>query len=284
MPGFPYQPNYIEINGLRIHYIDEGEGEVILCVHGEPTWSYLYRKMIPRLAGNCRVVAMDFVGFGRSDKFTEPDEYTTPMHCDTLIQFIDKLSLHDITLVVHDWGGPIGLNVATQNPDRIARLVVMNTGLSDGSIKPGKGFMQWRKFVEKTPDLPLGLMAGQFTVCDLSDEEMYAYDAPFPDVSYKVGAQIWPLQVPMSPDEPDAEINRQTIKALSQWDKPTLVLFSVDDPILGNLYGFFRNLIPAAKNEPEGVIKGAGHFPQEDKPEETARHILDFIARRPLKS
>jgi len=156
LPEFPFVPHYVEVNGLRVHYLDEGQGDVILCLHGEPSWSYLYRKMIPTLAANQRVLAMDFLGFGRSDKLTEMNDYSFKLHHDTLVGFIEQLTLQHITLVVQDWGGLIGLTVATEMPEQIARLVIMNTGLPAGDMPMGEAFMQWREFALGHPDLPIG--------------------------------------------------------------------------------------------------------------------------------
>src|SRR5437588_7091483 len=156
LPDFPFEPHYVEINGVRVHYVDEGRGEIILCLHGEPSWSFLYRKMIPILSRNRRVVAMDFVGFGRSDKYTERNEYSFKMHCDMLKSFINALSLDRITVVVQNWGGLIGLRVVSEMPERFARLVIMNTGLPTGDEPMGEAFMRWRQFAASMPDLPIG--------------------------------------------------------------------------------------------------------------------------------
>lgn len=282
LPDFPYTPNYIEINNFRVHYIDEGQGNPILCLHGEPTWSFLYRKMIPPLAKHHRVVAFDFVGFGRSDKVTEPEEFTYQMHKETLSGFIQALDLTEITLVVQDWGGIIGLPVATEYHERIARLVIMNTALSTGK-NVGRGFLSWRQFVETTEDLPVGQIIRMGTVQgnNLSPDVITGYEAPFPDASYKLGAKILPLMVPITPDDPLVPEMRQTITKLSKWEKPALVMFSDSDPVTGAAGPFFRKLIPTAKNQPETVIRGAGHFLQEDKGEEIAQNILDFIQLTP---
>lgn len=187
LPGYPFKPNYTEINGARVHYIDEGAGETILCLHGEPSWSYLYRKMILVLAKERRAMAMDFIGFGKSDKFTELSEYTYEMHRDTVIKFIETLWLDKITLVVQDWGGLIGLRVATLIPEKIARLVIMNTGLPSGGGGLTDAFHKWRAFVERTPDLPVGMIIRNSTVQgkNLPPEILAAYEAPFPDARYK---------------------------------------------------------------------------------------------------
>jgi haloalkane dehalogenase len=193
LPDFPFQPHYLEMDELRIHYLDEGEGQVILCLHGEPSWSYLYRKMIPMLSSKHRVLAMDFIGFGRSDKFTERGEYSFQMHHDTIINFIRALKLEQITLAVQDWGGLLGLTVASEMPEHFARLVIMNTGLPTGDEPMGKGFMRWREFASNSSDLPIGLVIQNGTAeRELKPEILAAYESPFPDVAYKAGAMIFP--------------------------------------------------------------------------------------------
>ena len=264
LPGFPFQPHYVEVNGMRIHYVSEGVGEVILCLHGEPSWSYLYRKMIPILSQNHRVVAMDFIGFGRSDKYTERDEYTFQMHCDTLVGIIDALSLRQITLVVQDWGGLIGLRVASEMPERFARLVVMNTGLPTGDEPMGKAFMRWRQVASSVPDLAIGqvIALGMAHSDQIAPEVVAAYESPFPDVTYKAGAMVFPLLVPITPDDPGSAGMRRAREVLSKWEKPAFVLFSDRDPISTGGDKFFRALIPTAQDQPEVVIEDTGHFLQ----------------------
>ncbi|MBI5044299.1 MAG: haloalkane dehalogenase [Nitrospirae bacterium] len=279
LSDFSFKPHYVEVSGLRVHYVDEGKGETVLCLHGEPTWSYLYCKMIPILSARHRVVAMDFIGFGRSDKFTEQSEYSFKMHCDTLTGFIKSLLLNRITLVVQDWGGPIGLRLVREMPERFARLVIMNTWLPTGDVPVSEAFLKWRRFVQNTPDLPIGqvIRMGMINGNLLAPDIIAAYEAPFPDASYKAGAAAWPLLVPIHYDDAGAPEMRQTREFLSKWDKPTLVMFSDKDPITHGADRFFRSLIPGAKNQPEIVIKDAGHFLQEEKGEEIAGHILKFI-------
>jgi haloalkane dehalogenase len=284
LPDFPFEPHYVDINGARVHYVDEGEGETILCLHGEPTWSFLYRKMIPVLSSGHRVVAMDFIGFGRSDKFSDQADYSFDMHRSTIARFIEKLDLQGITAVVQDWGGLLGLHVASEMPDRFSRLVIMNTGLPTGDSPPTEGFMKWRAYATSTPDLPCGMIVRRSAVNreSITDEIVAAYDAPFPDVSYKAGAQMFPRLVPIEPDQPGAGEMRETREALSRCTKPALVMFSDGDPVTRGGDRFFRKLIPSAKDEPEIVIEGAGHFLQEEKGEEIARHIVSFIKRRAI--
>jgi len=281
LPGFDFEPHYLEVSGARVHYLDLGSNDPVLLLHGEPSWCYLYRKMAPVIAGSHRVVAPDFIGFGRSDKYTEMKEYTYSMHRDTLIGFIEKLDLKRITVVVQDWGGLVGLRVAGMIPERFSRLVIMNTGLPTGAGDAPQAFLAWRGFVEKTPDLPVGAILQGATVSNLSPEVVAAYEAPFPGPEYKAGARAWPLMVPIRPDDEASEDMRKARDDLAKWEKPALVMFSDQDPITRGGDQFFRELIPTAKNQPEITIKDGGHFLQEDKGEEIAKHVLEFIARTP---
>lgn len=278
---WPYAPHYVEINGARVHYVEAGEGSPILCLHGEPTWSYLYRKMIPALSKVGRVVVMDWVGFGRSDKYSEISDYSYQMHHDTLTAFIEKLDLRDITLVCQDWGGILGLPVAMEMMDRFARLMIMNTGLPTGDLPMSEGFMQWRNFAERTGrDLEPGKLLQISSVASpASAETIAAYDAPFPDGSYRAGVAAFPLLIPLKIDDSGAAELRQTREALKAWNKPALVMFSDSDPVTGGGDRFFRKIIPTAKDQPIITIQGAGHFLQEEKGEEIAAHVVEFIQR-----
>lgn len=282
LPGYPFAPHYVSINGARMHYVDEGRGEVILCLHGEPSWSFLYRKLIRPLALNHRVIAPDFFGFGRSDKFTERAEYSFEMHRDSLLAFMDQLRLERITLVCHDWGGLIGLRVAGEMPDRFARLVIMNSALGTGESL-GPGFMAWREYMANNPDLDVAALFRRAIVQEASKtpEILAAYAAPFPDRSYKEGVHAFPQLVPLKPDDPGAAESRRAREILSRWTKPCLLMFSDKDPVLGLPAGrLFEALIPSAR--PMLVIRDAGHFLQEDKGEELAERILEFIRANPL--
>lgn len=265
LPGFPYEPHYREVDGLRLHHLDEGEGPVVLCFHGEPSWSYLYRHMLDRLvAAGHRVVCPDMVGFGRSDKPTDRDWYSYERHMASITAHLDQIEgLDDVTVVVQDWGGPIGLRWAVEHADRVGRLVVMNTGLFTGRVS--KGFMAWRGFAERTPDLPIGNILQGATTTELPPEVIAAYDAPFPNPESKAGAQVFPLLVPITADAPGAAEMAAVQDALSRWDKPALVAFSDSDPVFPSPKSgqVFCDLIPTAGEQV--VIEGAAHFLQEDR-------------------
>jgi haloalkane dehalogenase len=279
LAGYPFEPHYAHIDGLRLHYVDEGSGHPILLLHGEPTWSFLYRKMIPVLteAGH-RAVAPDYFGFGRSDKPTERGFYTYARHVESVTRLVERLDLTEITVVVQDWGGPIGLRFAVQNPERVAGLVVLNTGLSFPSEKrPTPAFLQWRAFAGRAGlDLPVGFIIQASSATEVPPEVIAGYDAPFPVPESRTGAAMFPQLVPIEPGDPGVAEMLATRDGLERWEKPALVLFSDGDPIFstGAAHSMAR-LIPTA-GEPE-FISGASHFLQEDKGEEIARRIVRFL-------
>ncbi len=282
LPGYDFAPHYINIGDTRMHYVDEGDGaETVLCLHGEPTWSYLYRHMIPPLAVRQRVVAPDMVGFGKSDKYPALEDYSFQMHHDKLVGLIDALDLHNITLVCQDWGGLLGLTIAANHGDRFARLVVLNTFLPTGEEKISEAFMHWRAFSQKVGTrMQIGrLIAQTISNYELPADVIAAYDAPFPEDSYKAGAAVFPSLVPIRPEMPGAAEMKATRAALTRWRKPAQVMFSDGDPILGGAAKFFRRLLPTAGDQPEITIRGAGHFLQEEKGAEIAAQVLAFIER-----
>ena len=279
LPGYPFQPHYVEVDGLRMHYIDEGPGNgaPVLMLHGEPSWSYLYRKMIPVLvSAGLRAVAPDLVGFGRSDKPAKRDDYTYERHVNWTARFIQKLDLRGITLVCQDWGGVIGLRVAAEHPERFARIVAANTGLPTGEGPIGDAFMAWRKFSQETPTFPVGQIVQGGCANALAPEVVAAYDAPFPDERFKAGARQFPILVPIAPDDPAVPANRKAWEVLRRWEKPFLTAFSDGDPVTKGGELLLQSAIPGARNQPHTTIKGAGHFLQEDKGEELARVIVNF--------
>jgi haloalkane dehalogenase len=279
LPGFPYEPHYVDVDGLRLHHVDEGSGETVLCFHGEPSWAYLYRHMLDRLVDTGhRVVCPDLVGFGRSDKPTDQGWYTYARHVETVTAHLDQLELDGVTVVVQDWGGPIGLRWAVQHADQVARLVILNTGLFTGRVS--KGFMAWREFAERTPDLPIGMIIQGATTTELPAEVVAAYEAPFPNAESKAGAQRFPLLVPLTEDEPGVPEMMETREALGSWDKPVLVAFSDTDPVFPfpKAGERFTELIPTAGEQVR--IEGAAHFLQEDRGREIADAMLAAFGAR----
>jgi haloalkane dehalogenase len=279
LAGYDFPPRYAELDGLRLHYLDVGpaEGAPIVCFHGEPTWAYLYRKMLPPLvAAGHRVICPDYAGFGRSDKPTDRRWYSYDRHVELVSRLLDPLSLQGATVVVQDWGGPIGLRWAVEHADRVERLVILNTGIFTGRVS--KGFLAWRAFAEKNPDLPVGMVIQGATKTDLPAEVIAAYEAPFPNAESKAGAAQFPLLVPTEPDAPGAGQMRAVADALSRWEKPALVAFSDSDPVFPHPKSgqAFIDRIPGAR--PQVTIEGAAHFLQEDKGEQIAGEILAFLS------
>ncbi len=278
---FPYKANYVDYNGLKMHYIDEGDknGEVILALHGEPTWSYLYRKFVPVLSPKYRFIAPDLIGFGKSEKLLYMKDYTYTFHYNSLKNLIDKLQLKDITLVVQDWGGLIGLGVLGEFPDLFKRVVILNTALADGRKLP-LSFEAWQAFARYHPDLPVGGIVRKACARPVSDEVVAAYNAPFPEKKYKAGARIFPS---LAPNDKKADGVLQMNRAagvLSEWKKQAIVLFSDKDEILGKMVHFFYKIMPAAHQQKQITIENAGHFLQEDAGEEIATYIDEFIQEK----
>jgi haloalkane dehalogenase len=285
LPGYPFEPHYVELaDRLRVHYVDEGPAgaEVVLCLHGEPSWSYLYRRMIPVFVdAGLRAVAPDLVGFGRSDKPTPRTEYTYQRHVDWTWEAIDKIGLEGVTLVCQDWGSLIGLRLVAEHPDRFARVVVANGFLPTGDRPPGDAFLAWQKFSQEVPEMPIGRIVNGGCVSDLGDDVIAAYDAPYPDESFKEGARQFPTLVPTSPDDPASAANRKAWEVLATFERPVLTAFGDSDPITRGADRFIQEAIPGAKGQPHTTIEGAGHFIQEDKGEELAAVTVEFIRSTP---
>ena len=280
LPGYDFEPRWHDAGGLRMHYVDEGAGDPVVCFHGEPTWAYLYRKMLPPLtSAGLRVVCPDYAGFGRSDKPTDRRWYSYDRHVEYVAGLLAALDLRDATVVVQDWGGPIGLRWAVENAERVARLVILNTGLFTGRVS--KGFMAWRNFAERNPDLPVGFVLQGATATELPDEVVAAYEAPFPTPESKAGAAQFPLLVPISDEQPGATEMRAVMDALSRWDKPALVAFSDEDPVFPypRAGERFTTVIPTASDQVR--IEGAAHFLQEDRGERIAELVLEFVRGSP---
>ncbi|MGH0029205.1 MAG: haloalkane dehalogenase [Myxococcota bacterium] len=320
LPGYDFAPHYTDVpdgegGTLRIHHVDEGprDGEPILCMHGQPSWSYLYRKMIPILAeAGHRVLAPDLVGFGRSDKPTRREDYTYANHVAWMNAWVEANDLRDLTLVCQDWGGLIGLRVATDQPDRFARIVVANTGLPDGTgtnipddagpamrklyeslpvvkaselgarfaAKEGPpGFLYWRKYCAESPEFSVSDVMRM--IAGAGADEIAAYQAPFPDPRYEAGARQFPSLVPIFPDDPEIPNNRKAWEVLRAWRKPFLTAFSDGDPVTAGGEKRFQQEVPGAKGREHPTIRGAGHFLQDEKGPELAAEVLRFIARNP---
>ncbi|PSP87205.1 alpha/beta hydrolase [Halobacteriales archaeon QS_4_69_34] len=302
VPDYPYEPAYVEVgdDGARMAYVDVGHesggdgaaadegvgdsgtddsGETFLCLHGEPTWGFLYRKMIPTLAEAGRVVVPDFLGFGRSDKYTERDEYSFETHYEALAAFVEALELTNVTLVCQDWGGILGLTYAADEPDRFARLVPMNTGVPSGDQEMPEEWEQFREFVEGVEELPIRMLIQNTTATDLADAELAAYEAPFHTEAAKAGAREWPDMVPREDGGDGAEMTRAAAERLGEWTKPALVLFADSDPITRPNRDPLRELIPTASEQPDTWVEGAMHFLQEDAGEDIAEGIVAFVER-----
>jgi haloalkane dehalogenase len=287
VPDFDYDPSYVDVSAatpadeeVRMAYVEAGDGpETFLCLHGEPTWSFLYRKMIPRLADRGRVIAPDLLGFGRSDRFTDRDAYSVDLHYDALAAFVERLDLTDVTLVCQDWGGLLGLSLAAHEPERFSRLVPMNTGLPDGTQPIPDVWFDFAEVVETAEDLDLGRIVDKTLVRDVDDAVLDAYRAPFTTEGSKAAARTFPGLVPEDPDDPGADLLRESKERLAEWGKPAFVLFGDSDPIFHGARDPLRELIPTASEQPDVWVEQAGHFLQEDAGEAVAEHIVEFVDR-----
>lgn len=280
LPDYDFEPHYVDIDGLRMHYVDEGpaDGPVVLLLHGEPSWSYLYRFMIPPLAAaGLRAIAPDLPGFGRSDKPARMRDYSYAGHVAWMTRFVETLELADITLFCQDWGSLIGLRVAAENPQCFARIALGNGGLPTGDETMPGAFFIWRAFARFSPWFPIGRIIDKGTVTELEPGVIAAYDAPFPSARYKAGARAFPRLVPVSPDNPATEANRAAWKFFEQWDKPFLTCFSNRDPITRGGEVPWQERVPGAANQPHVKIRNAGHFLQEEKGPELAALLIEFI-------
>jgi haloalkane dehalogenase len=290
LPDWPYEPRYFTVTDpvdgteLRMAYVDEGpsDADPILLMHGEPTWSYLYRTMIAGLvAAEHRVVAPDLIGFGRSDKPAEPSDYTYARHVDWTTQWLDAIDLQHVTLFCQDWGGLIGLRLVAAQPERFDRVVTANTFLPTGDRDPGDAFRMWREFSQSVPEFSCSAVVGMGCVTPLPDEVLAAYDAPFPDQSFVAGARRFPALVPTSPDDPEAPANRSAWAVLERFDRPVLCAFSDQDPVTAGAERAILERIPGATGQPHTTVEGGGHFLQEDRGEQLVGIVHDFISGTP---
>ncbi len=281
LPDYPFAPNYTTLaDGLRMHHVDEGprDSAPVLMLHGEPSWSYLYRAMVPVFAGaGLRAVAPDLVGFGRSDKPTSMDDYSYQQHMDWLTEWLVAMDLRDITLVCQDWGSLLGLRLAAEQGERFSRIVVANGFLPTADRGVPAAFRIWRGFASYSPVFPVGRIVATGTKRKLSKAEVAAYDAPFPTSSHKAGARAFPRLVPTSPSDPAVPANREAWRRLGEWDKPFLTLFGAGDPILGRADKPLQEHVPGAQGQPHARLSGS-HFVQEDAGPEIARRTVEWIS------
>ncbi|MHB8657524.1 MAG: haloalkane dehalogenase [Solirubrobacteraceae bacterium] len=276
LPDFPFQPHFREQDGLRLSHIDEGEGPPVVFFHGEPTWSYLWRKVIPpvRDAG-FRCIAPDLPGFGRSDKPMDLDWYSYDRHVEFAAPLLEQLDLRGTTIVVHDWGGPIGLRLAVEHPDRIARLVILDTGLFTGHQPMTDAWKAFRDFVERTEDLPIGFLVKGACHRNPGEDVIAAYDAPFPNVASKAGARAFPLMLPTDPEMPGARAGQRVLEALRDDPRPKLIMWADSDPVIPPAVG--RRFAAALGADIDHVIENASHFLQEDAGPEIGARIADWL-------
>lgn len=285
LEGYSFSANYLQVDDfeggtLRLHYVDEGskEAPVVLMMHGEPSWSYLYRKMIPPVvAAGYRVIAPDLIGFGKSDKPTKRSDYTYQRHVDWVRNILIQLDLHDVTLMCQDWGGLLGLRLVAEHADRFARVCAANTMLPTGDHQASEAFMSWKNFSQEVPEFPCGGIIKGATTTDLSPAVIDAYNAPYPDESYKEGARQFPTLVPVTPDDPASDVNRAAWQQLSQFNKPFLTAFSDSDPVTAGGDKIFQKLVPGCAGQSHTTIENGGHFLQEDQGEALAGVLIKFI-------
>jgi len=281
LPAYPFAPHHVEVDGVRIHHLDEGPpgAAPVLLLHGEPSWSYLYRSAVPIIAAaGHRVVAPDLVGFGRSDKPVRREEHTYQRHVDWMRSLVEQLELRDITLVCHDWGGLIGLRLVAEHADRFARVVATNTGLPTGDVPMPEIWHVFRQHTQQAPELHVGGLVASGCVTRLPADVIAAYDAPFPDESYKAGPRQMPLLVPITPDDPSAAANRSAWEQLARFRRPFLCAFGDSDPITRGAAPLLQSTVPGARGQPHTTVAGAGHFLPEDRGTELGGIVVDFIA------
>jgi haloalkane dehalogenase len=290
LPDFPYEPRYVTVDdgdggALRVAYVEDGpaDGETVLLLHGEPSWSFLWRRVVPELAGaGLRVVAPDLVGFGRSDKPARQGDHSYARHVEWMRRaLVDELGLTGVTLVGQDWGGLIGLRLVAEHPDRFSRVVAANTGLPTGDHPMSEAFLAWQRFAATAERFEIGRIVQNGTVTELPPDVVAAYEAPFPDDRYTAGARVFPSLVPTRPDDPAAAANRAAWEVLTRWDKPFLTAFSDGDPITRGGDRVFQQLVPGARGMPHATLRGGGHFLQEDVGPELGRVIAGFVAATP---
>ena len=283
LEGYEFEPNYLQTDeGMRIHYLDEGPSdaqETMLLLHGEPSWSYLYRTMIPPLVNaGYRCIAPDLIGFGKSSKPFDQSSYTYANHLRWMQIVVDNLGLNNLTLFGQDWGGLIGLRLVADNPEKFKRIVVSNTFLPTGDHKPSEAFLKWQAFSQKVEQFPVEFVIQGATTTELSPKILEGYRAPFPNEDYTAGAKIFPMLVPTTPDDPESANNRKAwSEVLTKWKKPCLTLFGDSDPVTRGGDKIFHKLVPGCEGMPHTTIEGGGHFIQEDRGPELAEHIISFI-------
>lgn len=278
LKDYNFSSNYLEVEqGLRLHYLDEGSEElpVVLLLHGEPSWSYLYRKMIPLLSNNFRVIAPDLIGFGKSDKLVNQKDYSYQNHLSWISIFLEKLDLKNILLFCQDWGGLLGLRIITEMENRFDMVIASNTTLPTGQFPMPEAFLKWRAYSQHSPGFDIGKVMDMGTVNSLTEDELLAYNAPFPSEEFKAGARIFPTLVPVEKDDPEAKKNREAWEKLKLWKKPFLTIFGSKDFIMFGAEKAFQKLIPGAMGQ-DHVILPAGHFIQEDQGEALANMIIKF--------